>query len=161
MSQKLSPKSCQQFADLEYHLSRAKLPKIAPLETTLQQVLRARNHSTQSHPTRNHLATSTTCSKPLHSKPPNSNPPCSKYYLLKTTPLEATSLKQQLLLRVPPFFQLSSKPIHSESNIPSPDGGGCSSSIYIYIYIRLVVRSRSAALPSEVRVQKNTFFCFS
>ena len=69
--------------------------------------------------------------------PPHPKPPCNKYYLLTATPLEATPLEttlQQVLLahshptrshltriaavlRVPPFFQLSSKPINSESNI--------------------------------------------
>ena len=95
--------------------SHAKLPKITP----------------EYHPTRT--------SQPNSQRSHHSKPPCNKYYLLTATPLEVTpletTLRQVLLahshptrshltriaagLRVPPFFQLSSKPINSDHSTRS------------------------------------------
>ena len=51
------------------------------------------------------------------SKPPHSKPPHSKTPHAQNHPTRSHLTRIAAVLRVPPFFQLSSKPINSESNI--------------------------------------------
>ena len=81
------------------------------------------NHPTQSHPTRNHL----TQNHPTQSHPTQNHP-------TQNQPTQSHLTRVAAVLRVPPFCQLSSKPIHSESNMLVHGYARVHSSIYIYIH---------------------------